>query len=284
MRIGQELEQASRRSLLLDYDGTLREIVGHPDLATPTPEILELLTALAALPDTDVHVVSGRRRESLDAWLGRPADPPLRRARLLRPRPRRRLGDPGATSTSRGSRGSRRSCSGSRTTCRARSSSARPRASPGTTGRPSRTTAPGAPASSSWRSSTSLGGVAAEILPGRRVVEVRARGVNKGAYVERLLAAGHPEGHLAARRRRRRHRRRPLPGAARGRDRDPRRATRGPAARRASSTSTWSTRRARCARLCGASSPTSGACRCATRHRCQERARRRTPSPTARTV
>ena len=34
-----------------------------------------------------------------------------------------------------------------------------------------------------------LGGVPAEVLPGRRVIEVRARGVNKGAYVERLLAA-----------------------------------------------------------------------------------------------
>ena len=34
------------------------------------------------------------------------------------------------------------------------------------------------------------------MLPGRRVVEVRARGINKGAYVERLLESGHPEGHL----------------------------------------------------------------------------------------
>ena len=66
MRIGQELEEAPQRSILLDYDGTLREIVGHPDLATPTAEIVELLDGLAALPGTDVHVVSGRRRESLE--------------------------------------------------------------------------------------------------------------------------------------------------------------------------------------------------------------------------
>ena len=70
MRIGQELEEAPQRSILLDYDGTLREIVGHPDLATPTAEIRELLADLAALPGTDVHVVSGRRRESLEEWLG----------------------------------------------------------------------------------------------------------------------------------------------------------------------------------------------------------------------
>ena len=34
-----------------------------------------------------------------------------------------------------------------------------------------------------------LAGIPAEVLPGRRVIEVRARGVNKGAYVESLLAA-----------------------------------------------------------------------------------------------
>jgi trehalose 6-phosphate synthase/phosphatase len=35
-----------------------------------------------------------------------------------------------------------------------------------------------------------LGGIPAEVLPGRRVIEVRARGVNKGSYLRRLLAAG----------------------------------------------------------------------------------------------
>jgi trehalose 6-phosphate synthase/phosphatase len=43
LRIGAELEAAGRRTILLDYDGTLRELAGHPDLATPTPEIRELL-------------------------------------------------------------------------------------------------------------------------------------------------------------------------------------------------------------------------------------------------
>ena len=40
-----------------------------------------------------------------------------------------------------------------------------------------------------WRSKNVLAGIAAEVLPGRRVVEVRARGVNKGTYLRRLLAA-----------------------------------------------------------------------------------------------
>ena len=38
-------------------------IASFPDLAVPTKEIVELLGDLAALPDTEVHVVSGRRRE-----------------------------------------------------------------------------------------------------------------------------------------------------------------------------------------------------------------------------
>jgi trehalose 6-phosphate synthase/phosphatase len=38
--------------------------------------------------------------------------------------------------------------------------------------------------------------VPAEVLPGRRVIEVRARGINKGAYLERLLAGGGGEGRL----------------------------------------------------------------------------------------
>jgi trehalose 6-phosphate synthase/phosphatase len=34
-----------------------------------------------------------------------------------------------------------------------------------------------------------LAGISAEVLPGRRVIEVRARGVNKGVYLENVLAA-----------------------------------------------------------------------------------------------
>jgi trehalose 6-phosphate synthase/phosphatase len=63
-------QDAPRRVLFLDYDGTLREIVSHPDAARPTEELRSLLLRLAMLPDTDVHVVSGRDRRTLDAWLG----------------------------------------------------------------------------------------------------------------------------------------------------------------------------------------------------------------------
>eukprot|EP00013_Stygamoeba_regulata_P004470 CAMPEP_0177637672 /NCGR_PEP_ID=MMETSP0447-20121125/5092_1 /TAXON_ID=0 /ORGANISM="Stygamoeba regulata, Strain BSH-02190019" /LENGTH=868 /DNA_ID=CAMNT_0019139607 /DNA_START=61 /DNA_END=2667 /DNA_ORIENTATION=+ len=58
------------RLLLLDYDGTLAPIVSVPSLAAPTPELLDILTKLAACPANRVAVVSGRDRDSLGSWLG----------------------------------------------------------------------------------------------------------------------------------------------------------------------------------------------------------------------
>jgi trehalose 6-phosphate synthase/phosphatase len=55
---------------LLDYDGTLVPYTATPELARPDPLVLELLSALASRPHTDVHVVSGRGRETLEQWLG----------------------------------------------------------------------------------------------------------------------------------------------------------------------------------------------------------------------
>jgi trehalose 6-phosphate synthase/phosphatase len=56
---------------LLDYDGTLMPYTATPELARPDPALLELLSSLAARPRTEVHVVSGRGRETLGRWLGR---------------------------------------------------------------------------------------------------------------------------------------------------------------------------------------------------------------------
>ncbi len=61
---------ARRRVLLLDYDGTLREVTLRPTDARPTPALRALLVELARLPDTEVHVVSGRDRRTLTSWLG----------------------------------------------------------------------------------------------------------------------------------------------------------------------------------------------------------------------
>jgi trehalose 6-phosphate synthase/phosphatase len=56
--------------LLLDYDGTLVPFAPTPDLAEPDDKLILLLQELAARPLTEVHMVSGRSRETLERWLG----------------------------------------------------------------------------------------------------------------------------------------------------------------------------------------------------------------------
>ena len=64
------LRDAKELVLMLDYDGTLVPFARAPDLAAPDPALRELLRGLAARPHTRVHIVSGRRREPLERWLG----------------------------------------------------------------------------------------------------------------------------------------------------------------------------------------------------------------------
>lgn len=56
--------------LLLDYDGTLVPLAHLPELAAPDPALLELLERLAQLDGISVDIVSGRSRESLETWFG----------------------------------------------------------------------------------------------------------------------------------------------------------------------------------------------------------------------
>jgi len=56
--------------LLLDYDGTLVPLTRLPDEARPDPELPRLLRRLASRRATAVHVVSGRRRDFLERFLG----------------------------------------------------------------------------------------------------------------------------------------------------------------------------------------------------------------------
>lgn len=66
----QQFVAAPVRHLFLDYDGTLREFTRSPEEAVPSQEIVELLQNLIALPDTHVHIVSGRQQKDLDTWFG----------------------------------------------------------------------------------------------------------------------------------------------------------------------------------------------------------------------
>jgi trehalose 6-phosphate synthase/phosphatase len=56
--------------LLLDYDGTLVPLARCPDLAVPDDELLLLLEQLALTDGMHVDVVSGRPREALERWFG----------------------------------------------------------------------------------------------------------------------------------------------------------------------------------------------------------------------
>jgi trehalose 6-phosphate synthase/phosphatase len=181
--------RARARRILLDYDGTLRELEAHPDLALPTPEIRSLLRDLAALPATEVHIVSGRRRRNLEQWFGQlPVHLCAEHGYIARapgeewrelveldlswmPRIERLLrrvaGDvPGAHVE-------RKSCSVAWHYREAE------------------------PEYGAWRAhellndlSQQLASLPAEVLQGHRVVEVRARGVDKGLYVRTLFPDG----------------------------------------------------------------------------------------------
>ncbi len=66
------LERAVGRPLrlLLDYDGTLVPFANSPGLAAPDPALRTLLQALGAQPNVAIDIVSGRPRDTLEAWLG----------------------------------------------------------------------------------------------------------------------------------------------------------------------------------------------------------------------
>ena len=62
--------KADSRLIVLDYDGTLVEFTTAPELASPTPDVINWLGELAATPKTKVLVVSGRPQQTLEKWLG----------------------------------------------------------------------------------------------------------------------------------------------------------------------------------------------------------------------
>lgn len=62
--------QATRRLLLLDYDGVLAPIVSQPEQAAPTDELRRLLRQLSDDVRNTIVIISGRPHETLDEWLG----------------------------------------------------------------------------------------------------------------------------------------------------------------------------------------------------------------------
>ena len=63
-------EQAEKRLLFIDYDGTMMDFNDDPQAVKPDAEVRDLLTNLAADPHNRVVMNSGRDRQTLQAWLG----------------------------------------------------------------------------------------------------------------------------------------------------------------------------------------------------------------------
>ncbi len=69
-RIIRSFKRASRRLILLDYDGTITNLASthHPEKTKPSPQLLELLKKINNLENTTLGIVSGRPKKVLDSW------------------------------------------------------------------------------------------------------------------------------------------------------------------------------------------------------------------------
>jgi trehalose 6-phosphate synthase/phosphatase len=65
-----DFEKAEKRCILLDYDGTLAPYQKLPSMASPSEELLQLLTDLTADPSNEIVIISGRDVKTLESWLG----------------------------------------------------------------------------------------------------------------------------------------------------------------------------------------------------------------------
>ena len=65
-----DAQRTMKLRLLLDYDGTLVPLARSPELAAPDDDLLLLLERLAGSPRIQLDVVSGRPHETLEQWFG----------------------------------------------------------------------------------------------------------------------------------------------------------------------------------------------------------------------
>ena len=66
--IKESFHKSSNKILFLDYDGTLVPLVSKPYLAAPDKELKNLLKSLSEIPNTDIVIISGRKKEDLEKW------------------------------------------------------------------------------------------------------------------------------------------------------------------------------------------------------------------------
>ncbi|UPK66880.1 bifunctional alpha,alpha-trehalose-phosphate synthase (UDP-forming)/trehalose-phosphatase [Chitinophaga filiformis] len=63
-------KKSAKRAIFLDYDGTLVGFQSNIDLASPDQDLYHLLKTLSDDPANHVVMISGRKHETLEEWLG----------------------------------------------------------------------------------------------------------------------------------------------------------------------------------------------------------------------
>ncbi len=69
-KIKTDFKQTGSKVIFLDYDGTLQRFYDNPQSASPDQELYKLLDKLSELDDVKLVLVSGRDRETFDRWFG----------------------------------------------------------------------------------------------------------------------------------------------------------------------------------------------------------------------
>jgi trehalose 6-phosphate synthase/phosphatase len=69
-RLKEKFLKAENKILFLDYDGTLVPIVSNPGLAVPEENLKNMLNELSDQENTEVVLISGRKKDDLEKWFG----------------------------------------------------------------------------------------------------------------------------------------------------------------------------------------------------------------------
>ncbi|MFV0592162.1 MAG: bifunctional alpha,alpha-trehalose-phosphate synthase (UDP-forming)/trehalose-phosphatase [Draconibacterium sp.] len=69
-KIFNDFEKSGTRVIFLDYDGTLQRFFDNPQAAGPDPELYSILDKLSNVENTRLVLVSGRDRETFNKWFG----------------------------------------------------------------------------------------------------------------------------------------------------------------------------------------------------------------------
>lgn len=69
-QIVKDFTKARRKILFLDYDGTLVYFKNVPEQALPDHDLIELLKRLTIISNTEIVIISGRDKETIESWLG----------------------------------------------------------------------------------------------------------------------------------------------------------------------------------------------------------------------